>query len=227
MSEKQQEQEQNSSKYNNASFIRSVILIILETYISFIIKHDQMAHRYASQFISKHISIQFNTFLPSDVFFATFTHRGVLFDHFEPQHPKPTITIYASTIDLIRIILMGNEGSLYRIRILGEDDLQEELRMFIRSISVPNAFSNWKHGLSKSPEQQKEELLASKRNVEPLLKRIEEQKMTIAQLNVQVKSHQNDLKALQSKYTLFTRLYLFIIIILCISIIGLVCYNLT
>lgn len=222
MSDSQQEKHDANKK--EPPFIQSMILIILETFITFVLKHDRMARTYAKPFIKQHISIQFNTFLPSDLFFVTFTSKGVLFDHFEPQHPKPTLNIYASSIDLIRILLTGSEGSIHRVQIIGEDHLHEEFRMFLRSISLPALFSDWRNWINNA-EAQSAEAKFPQRSIEPLLKRIETQQTTINQLNLTVKELNYDLKDLQRKHKLTSRLYIFIIFILCISTGLILWYN--
>ena len=221
MSDSQQEQHTNN---NNPPFVQSIILIVLETFLTFVLKHDRMARRYAKPFIKQHISIQFNTFLPSDVFYATFTNKGLLFDHFEPQHPKPQIMVYASSLDLLRVLLTGGEGSIHRVRLMGEEDLHEEFRMFLRSISLPTLFADWKNWLKKLEPEDAEHKLP-KRSVEPLLKRIEEQQSTINQLNLQTKELQYDLKTLQRKHTTSNVIYSLIIAVLIVSIATILWYN--
>ena len=218
------QQEQNNANKKEPPFIQSLILIVLETFITFVLKHDRMARTYAKPFIKNHISIQFNTFLPSDMFFVTFTTKGLLFDHFEPQHPKPTLNIYASSIDLVRILLTGSEGSIHRVQIIGEDHLHEEFRMFLRSISLPALFSDWRNWLKNDEEHSKETKLPQ-RSIEPLLKRIETQQATINQLNLTVKELTYDLKDLEQKHKFLSRLYIFIIFILCISTAVILWYN--
>lgn len=222
MSDSQQEKHEANKK--DPPFIQSLILIVLETFITFVLKHDRMARTYAKPFIKQHISVQFNTFLPSDMFFVTFTTKGLLFDHFEPQHPKPTLNIYASSIDLVRILLTGSEGSIHRVQIIGEDHLHEEFRMFLRSISLPALFSDWRNWLNKAESEINESKLPQ-RSIEPLLKRIETQQTTINQLNLTVKELNHDLNALQKKHKVASRFYLFIIFILFISIGLIVWYN--
>lgn len=221
MSESQQEQHIDK---NNPPFIQSMILIVLETILTFVLKHDRMARTYAKPFIKQHISIQFNTFLPSDVFFATFTTKGLLFDHFEPQHPKPQITVYASTLDLVRILFTGSEGSIHRVRIMGEEHLHEEFRMFLRSISLPSLFADWKNWLKKIEPEDPEQKFPN-RSIEPLLKRIEQQQSSINQLSLSNKELSFDLNQLQRKHKLMSRLYWLIILGLCISIAAILWYS--
>lgn len=221
MSESQQTQHTDK---NNPPLIQSMVLIILETILTFVLKHDRMARTYAKPFIKQHISIQFNTFLPSDVFFATFTTKGLLFDHFEPQHPKPQITVYASSLDLIRILCTGSEGSIHRVRIMGEDHLHEEFRMFLRSISLPALFADWKNWLKKIEPDDAEQKFPN-RSIEPLLKRIEQQQSSINQLSLHNKELSFDLNQLQRKHTFMTRVYCLIILVLCISIVAILWYS--
>ena len=221
MSDSTQEQQ---AEQKNPPFFRSIILIVLETIVSFLLKHDRMVRTYAKPFIKMHLSIQFNTFLPSDVFFITFTNKGILFDHAEPQHPKPAMMIYASSIDLIRILLTGSETSLQRLRMLGEEEMQEEFLLFLRSISLPHVASNFKHWLSKSEEERKEE--SPKRSVEPLLRRIEQQQATIGQLNLKVKEYEYDLKMMTKRNRRNHMIYLFLIVALSLSFLSVVWYYL-
>lgn len=221
MNDSQQQEQQ--AKHANPPFLRSIILIILETFITFILKHDRMVRTHAKPFIQQHLSVQFNTFLPSDIFYITFTKKGVLFDHAEPQHPKPKMMIYASSIDLIKILFTGSEKSLQRLRLLGEEDLHEEFLMFLRSISLPTLFSDWKNWFTNKESEQPRAV--PQRSIEPLLKRIEQQQLTINQLNIKVKEYEYDLKTLERKHKLLTRLYLFIIIALLVSFITFLWYN--
>lgn len=220
MSDSQQEQQ---AKNANPPFFRSIILIILETFITFVLKHDRMVRTHARPFIKQHISVQFNTFLPSDIFFITFTNKGVLFDHAEPQHPKPKMMIYAATFDLVKVLLTGSEKSLERLRLLGEEDLHEEFLMFLRSISLPNLFADWKNWFTNN--ENTTQRAVPQRNIEPLLKRIEQQQITISQLNLKVKEYEYDLKSLERKHKLSTRLYSFIILVLLVSFAAFLWYN--
>ncbi len=209
---------------NNPPMLQSLVLIFLETIFTFILKHDRIAQIHAKPFIKLRITISVNTFLPSKVFFMTFDPKGLLFDLQKPEEiEKPQLTIYASGLDLIKIFFTGNKESIEKIGLSGEEHLHGEFRLLMESLSLPSLASDWKNWLSEEDEVS---ATLPQRTAKPLMERMEQQRIEIRQLTIQTKEYQYDLKALQRKYKIMTRLYWLIIILLSISFLTTLCYYL-
>ncbi|MFU8927369.1 hypothetical protein [Acinetobacter puyangensis] len=207
---------------NNPHLLQSLVLIFLETILTFVLKHDRIAREHAKPFIKSKTTIQFNTFLPSEVFYVTFDQKGILFDFHQPQHIQtPQFIIHASGLDLFRILLTGNETSIHKIRMSGEEHLHDEFRILLSSLSLPAVTRDWKNWLASDDFSTK----VPKQSIEPLFKRIEQQRSQINQLTIENKSYQFDLKTLEHKYKLMNRIYAVIIFILVVSIVTLLWYN--
>ncbi|OUY07380.1 hypothetical protein [Acinetobacter populi] len=207
---------------NNPHLLQSLVLIFLETVLTFVLKHDRIAREHAKPFIKSKICIQFNTFLPSEVFYVTFDQKGLLFDFHQPQHVEaPQFVISASGLDLFRILLTGSESSIRKIRMTGEEHLHDEFRILLSSLSLPAVTRDWKNWLAADDVSTK----IPKQSIESLFKRIEQQRSQINQLTIENKSYQFDLKTLQHKYKLMCTIFGLIIFILLVSIVTLLWYN--
>lgn len=207
---------------NHPFLLQSLIFIALETFLTFILKHDRMVRLHAKPFVQQQITILCNTFLPSDVFYVSFDHKGLLFDHEKPQHlEQPQITLYASGLDLFRALLTGNEHSINKIRLSGAEHLHEEFRLLLQSMSLPAILRDWKNWLVNDDHS----VQLPKNNFTPLAQRIEQQRQEITKLTIQVKEYQYDLKTLERKHRLMSRVYWLLILILSISILSILWYN--
>lgn len=207
---------------NNPHLLQSIVLIILETILTFVLKHNRLARAHAKPLIKLRTTLMFNTYLPHEVFYVTFDPKGIFFDHQLPQNvTKPDLTISASGIDLIRFFMTGHPSSLNKIRLLDHEELHEPFRLFLNSITLPEILSDWKSWFSL--DEFKTQI--PKHSIEPLVKRIDEQRAEIQQLKVRIREYDYDLKSLEHKHKLYSRLYLVIIFALTLCIAVILWYN--
>lgn len=194
--------------------LHSLVLIFLETVVTFILKHDRGSRIHAKSFVQHNVIIAFKTYLPASDFFITFDNKGILFDP-ELTDPtlQPVLTVSASSIDLLRFLMTGNERHLRRIRLNGGEQWHDQFRLFLHSLTLPMLFADWKNWFSK---QQSAPL--PQRSLAPLLAKLEAQQDTITQLKVDNKAQRNDIKALERKLKNTHRMYLSLIIVIAVCI---------
>ncbi len=194
--------------------LHSIILIILETIVTFLLKHDRASRLHAKSFVQHNVTIAFKTFLPASDFYVTFDNKGILFDpELTEKNQVETFTVSASSIDLVRFLLTGNDRHLRRVRLFGGEEWHDQFRLFMHSLTLPMLFADWKSWLSK---QQSNNL--PQRSLEPLLNKLELQRSEISQLELQVKEQRYDLQQLERKLKNTHRLYLLLIFIFAIGI---------
>ena len=194
--------------------LHSIILIILETIVTFLLKHDRASRLHAKSFAQHNVTIAFKTFLPASDFYVTFDNKGILFDpELTEKNQVETFTVSASSIDLVRFLLTGNDRHLRRVRLFGGEEWHDQFRLFMHSLTLPMLFADWKSWLSK---QQSNNL--PQRSLEPLLNKLELQRSEISQLELQVKEQRYDLQQLERKLKNTHRLYLLLIFIFAIGI---------
>ena len=194
--------------------LHSIILIILETIVTFLLKHDRASRIHAKSFVQHNVTIAFKTFLPASDFYVTFDNKGILFDpELTEKNQVETFTVSASSMDLVRFLLTGNDRHLRRVRLFGGEEWHDQFRLFMHSLTLPMLFADWKSWLSK---QQSNNL--PQRSLEPLLNKLELQRSEISQLELQVKEQRYDLQQLERKLKNTHRLYLLLIFIFAIGI---------
>ena len=192
--------------------LHSIILIILETIVTFLLKHDRASRIHAKSFVQNKVTIAFKTFLPASDFYVTFDNKGILFDpDLTESNQVETFTVSASSIDLVRFLLTGNDRHLRRMRLFGGEEWHDQFRLFMHSLTLPMLFADWKSWLSK---QQSNNL--PQRSLEPLLNKLELQRIEISQLELEVKEQHNDLKSLERKLKNTHRMYLAIFTLIAI-----------
>lgn len=192
--------------------LHSIILIILETIVTFLLKHDRASRLHVKSFVQNNVTIAFKTFLPASDFYVTFDNKGILFDpELTEKNQIETFTVSASSIDLVRFLLTGNDRHLRRVRLFGGEEWHDQFRLFMHSLTLPMLFADWKSWLSK---QQSNNL--PQRSLEPLLNKLELQRIEISQLELEVKGQHNDLKSLERKLKNTHRMYLAIFTLIAI-----------
>ncbi len=208
MSETQQQQKQSSLLLN-------VIMIVLETFYSFILKHDRVVRIQAKKFVDQQITIKVNSYVPFFDFYLQFSDKGLLFDLKTPEKPVD-LSVSSTLLDLVQIFLLGNRRSIKKMRIEGDIALKDEFRDLVLNFAAPKLLSDWKQWLS-SPESDRH-TIASKKRIKPLLEKIDHQRSEINTLKVEVKQYQNRTRRMEQKYNrlkniLFIVLFLFIALI--------------
>ena len=188
------------TKTEDASTLLSIVLIVFESLLTFLLRHDTNSQRLAERLVVRQAVIRIRTHLPAYTFYATFSHHGVLLDHQQPE------TEYLATVDssipsLFRAFMTARPAILDSILIHGDEELVCELRELMKAFNLSHILNNWfsfpwfKRSSAKSqpdaPKQQR---------VKPLLKRIDEQKKQIEQLNVTLKQQAHRLEKQQAHY---------------------------
>ena len=79
MSDTQQQQGQTRLLLN-------IAMVILETFYSFILKHDRVVRLQAKKFVEQQITIKMNSYIPFFDFYIQFTDKGLLFDLKAPEN---------------------------------------------------------------------------------------------------------------------------------------------
>ncbi len=204
MSETQQQQKQSSLLLN-------MIMIVLETFYSFILKHDHVVRIQAKKFVDQQITIKMNSYVPYFDFYLQFTDKGLLFDLKAPEKPVD-LAVSSTLMDMIQIFLMGNRRSIKKMRLEGDIALKDEFRDLVLNLSAPKLLSDWKQWLT-SPESDRKTISSQKR-IKPLLEKIDRQRSEINTLKVEVKQFQNRARRNEQKYNrlkniLFIVLFLF------------------
>ena len=189
MSESQQSKEQSHLLLN-------ILLIVLETVFSFILKNDSVIRLQSKPFVDKKISLRINSYIPYFDFYVQFTDKGVLFDLQAPDRDID-LEIISTLLDLIKIFIFGNRRSIKTMRIGGDAELKEQFKDLLLYFSLPKLFADWKQWLRQPHEPH--QAIASKKRIAPLLEKIDTQRSQINSLHVELKQYKNRVRRLQQR----------------------------
>ncbi|WP_151788533.1 hypothetical protein [Acinetobacter ursingii] len=189
MSESQQSKEQSHLLLN-------ILLIVLETVFSFILKNDSVIRLQSKPFVDKKISLRINSYIPYFDFYVQFTDKGVLFDLQAPDRDID-LEISSTLLDLIKIFIFGNRRSIKTMRIGGDAELKEQFKDLLLYFSLPKLFADWKQWLRQPHEPH--QAIASKKRIAPLLEKIDTQRSQINSLHVELKQYKNRIRRLQQR----------------------------
>lgn len=189
MSESQQSQTQ-------PHLLLTMVMIVLETIFTFILKHDRVIGLQAKKFIDQKIAIKINSYLPYFDFYVQFTEYGILFDTKAPEKAVD-LDIRTTLMDLIKVFMFANRRSLKKMRIDGDLTLKDEFRDLALFFSFPKVLSDWKQWLNEPTDEQ--DVIASKKRIAPLLEKIDLQRSRINSLEVEVKQYKNRIRRIQQK----------------------------
>ncbi len=210
----------NESQHQQAHtrWLLNILMIILETIYSFILKHDRMVRLQAQKFIDQKITIKINSYIPYFDFYVQFTDKGMLFD-LSPPIQAIDLTINSTLFDLVRIFVFGNKRSIRRLRFEGDRGLKDAFQVLIVHLTAPKLLSDWKQWLTQPTDDQ--DSSASKQRIAPLLEKIDNQRAKIDSLYVEVKQYQNRVRRLEKKQK-HLKILLWIISLL---FVGFIMYN--
>lgn len=189
MSETQQRQK-------HPRLLLNIVLIILETFFSFILTHDGALRLQAKKFILNKTTIRINSYLPFFDFYVQFTEKGLLFD-IHSFDRCIDLEINSTLIDLIKIFGFSNQRSLKNMRIDGDEETKKELLDLISHLTLPKLLVDWKQWFNTSDDEA--ETLASRKRIAPLLEKIDQQRSEINSLHVEIKQYQNRITRLQRR----------------------------
>lgn len=186
----------SQQRQSNPHLLLTMVMIVLETIFSFILKHDRVVALQAKKFVDQKITIKINSYIPYFDIYVQFSPHGILFDS---KAPDQTIDLDVRTtlMDLFKIFILGNRRSIKHMRIDGDITLKDEFRDLILHFSAPKVLADWKQWLKEAPQGQ--EVVSSKKRIAPLLDKIDEQRSKINTLQVELKQHKNRIRRIERR----------------------------
>lgn len=210
---------ESQQKQGHSRLLLNIVMIILETIYSFVLKHDRVVRLQAKKFVGQQITIKMNSYIPYFDFYVQFTDRGILFD-LQPPEKAIDLSVSSTLIDFIQIFVFANRRSMKKMRLEGDNLLKEQFRDLVVHLTAPKLLSDWKQWLTNPDDDSQTK--ASKKRIAPLLEKIDQQRSKINTLQVEVKQYQNRVKRLQlNQQRLYTALG-----VLSFLFMALVVYNL-
>lgn len=213
---------QQSEQAAEMSTLFSVVLIVFESLLTFLLRHDTPSQRLAERLVARHAVIRVRTHLPAYTFYATFSHHGVLLDGQAPE------SAYLATVDgsiptLFRAFMTAPPQVLDGILIHGDEELVLELRELMTAFNISNMLSNWVRTpwFSRNKDRASTPSPEKQQRIKPLLRRIDEQKKQIEQLNSTVKQQADDLQELRFRYRMLVWTAAIIIMVMAAVIVSL------
>ena len=195
---------ESQQKQGHSRLLLNIVMIILETIYSFVLKHDRVVRLQAKKFVGQQITIKMNSYIPYFDFYVQFTDRGILFD-LQPPEKAIDLSVSSTLIDFIQIFVFANRRSMKKMRLEGDNLLKEQFRDLVVHLTAPKLLSDWKQWLTNPDDDSHTK--ASKKRIAPLLEKIDQQRSKINTLQVEVKQYQNRVKRLQlNQQRLYTAL---------------------
>jgi hypothetical protein len=186
----------SQQRQSNPHLLLTMLMIVLETIFSFILKHDRVVALQAKKFVDQKITIKINSYIPYFDIYVEFNPNGIFFDTKAPEQAVD-LDVRTTLIDLFKIFILGNRRSIKHMRIDGDITLKDEFRDLILHFSAPKVLADWKQWLKEAPQEQ--ELIASKKRIAPLLEKIDEQRSKINTLQVELKQYKNRIRRIERR----------------------------
>ena len=186
----------SQQRQSNPHLLLTMLMIVLETIFSFILKHDRVVALQAKKFVNQKVSIKINSYIPYFDIYVEFNPNGIFFDTKAPEQAVD-LDVRTTLIDLFKIFILGNRRSIKHMRIDGDITLKDEFRDLILHFSAPKVLADWKQWLKEAPQEQ--ELIASKKRIAPLLEKIDEQRSKINTLQVELKQYKNRIRRIERR----------------------------
>lgn len=186
----------SQQRQSNPHLLLTMLMIVLETIFSFIMKHDRVVALQAKKFVDQKITIKINSYIPYFDIYVEFNPNGIFFDTKAPEQAVD-LDVRTTLIDLFKIFILGNRRSIKHMRIDGDITLKDEFRDLILHFSAPKVLADWKQWLKEAPQEQ--ELIASKKRIAPLLEKIDEQRSKINTLQVELKQYKNRIRRIERR----------------------------
>ena len=210
---------ESQQKQGHSRLLLNIVMIILETIYSFVLKHDRVVRLQAKKFVEQQMTIKINSYIPYFDFYIQFTDRGILFDLQAPEKPVD-LSVSSTLIDLIQIFVFANRRSMKKMRLEGSDMVKDQFRDLVIHLTAPKLLSDWKQWLTHPDDDS--QTRASKKRIAPLLEKIDQQRSKINTLQVEVKQYQNRVRRLQqNQQRLYTALGVIVFLF-----VALIMYNL-
>lgn len=198
--------------------IYSVVLIVLESLLTFLLHHDRYVRQLARGLIAREAVIEIRTYLPAETLYATFTDKGVLLDFKLPAGRSMDGRVTASFSDLVRGFVSAPPAILAKLQLEGDTEVIGELRQLMESFNLQHLLNSWwRYGVfGKSADKDNK----TNQRVKPLLKKIDEQKKQLDTLTLQQHEQAYVLRQLQYRYNRLKWSALVVITVLMIALLG-------
>jgi len=188
--------DESQQKQGQTRLLLNIVMIMLETIYSFVLKHDRVVRLQAKKFVEQQMTIKVNSYIPYFDFYIQFTERGILFDLQAPEKPVD-LSVSSTLLDLLQIFIFANRRSIKRMRLEGDTDVKDQFRDLVIHLTIPKLLSDWKQWLTHPDDDN--ETRASKKRIAPLLEKIDQQRSKINTLQVEVKQYQNRIKRIKQQ----------------------------
>lgn len=195
---------ESQQKQGHTRLLLNIVMIILETTYSFVLKHDRVVRLQAKKFIEQQITIRINSYIPYLDFYIQFTDKGILFDLKAPEKPVD-LSASSTLLDFVQIFIFANKRSMKKMRLEGDAILKDEFRDLVLHLTAPKLLSDWKNWLTNPDDDS--QTRASQKRIKPLLDKIDAQRSKINTLQVEVKQYQNRIKRMQQKQKRITTIF--------------------
>lgn len=187
---------ESQQKQGQTRLLLNIVMIVLETIYSFILKHDRVVSLQAKRFIQQQTTIKMNSYIPYFDFYIQFTDKGILFDLKAPEQAID-LSVSSTLLDFIQVFVFGNKRSMKKLRLEGDETLKDEFRDLVLHLTAPKLLSDWKTWLSNPDEHHAE---VSQKRIAPLLEKIDQQRAKINVLQLDVKQHHVQAKKIKRNY---------------------------
>jgi len=185
--------DKRSEHLNFFHLLHTLVLIVVEASLTFLLKSDQESRKLAQNLIRQQALVELRTSFPATVTYVTFTAKGVLLDSEKPARPIDAV-VSASFTDLMHGFLTAPASSLKRITIDGSIEFIEELRVLMHSFNIQQIFMHWMKSdwikaliLPEEDESGNKRSHRASRKQRELMKKLNEQKNLMDQMSLQAK----------------------------------------
>lgn len=225
--------EDRSEHLNFASVVQTIVLVVLEAFLTFLLESDRRSKKLAQHLIQQQALVELRTSFPSTVIFVTFTARGVLLDAKRPERSIDAV-IMASFKDLIHSFFTAPASSLRRIQIDGPIELIEELRVLMSSFNLQEMINHWLESdwfksllvPAKTVDDNGEPISngRSSKSQRALIKKLNEQQLLVDQMNLQTKEQLYVIAKLHKRMKILITIGFIILACLLAGLIGTLIY---
>ena len=94
----------SQQRQSNPHLLLTMLMIVLETIFSFILKHDRVVALQAKKFVDQKITIKINSYIPYFDIYVEFNPNGILFDSKAPEQAVD-LDVRTTLIDLFKIFI--------------------------------------------------------------------------------------------------------------------------
>lgn len=207
---------ESQQKQGHTRLLLNIVMIILETTYSFVLKHDRVVRLQAKKFIEQQITIRMNSYIPYIDFYIQFTDKGILFDLKAPEKAVD-LSVSSTLLDFVQIFVFANKRSMKKMRLEGDVTLKDEFRDLVLHLTAPKLLSDWKNWLTNPDDDT--QTRASQKRIKPLIDKIDAQRSKINTLQVEVKQYQNRIKSMQQKQSrTMTMLYVTVVLFIALLV---------